>query len=353
MSFNDICDQIDVIPPHFTINLDMSPRERWQHVVKDREQVLQKLSRDFQTILRQQFNETVGKLHKPLLRPLCYMKPLQKTYAEELAGIATLTNKYGLSYGDLVLLNTALDYLTKCTSLVASTTEGQIHGRTLDWDIPLLKQLTIMVTFKKNGSVLYKGVTFVGCVGLLTGLRGGQFSISYNFRKPLQREWRLFCNAWKCYMNRMNISFLLRNVVATCETYEKAFRKIEDEYGPSLATSGYVILGGVRIWQGAIFAVGKESYKEVQTSKVLVQTNHDVSMEKAGGKVNNEWAKDDPILLSTMERKTSVKQALSGLSTINRAQVEDVLRRPPVTNAMTIFRCVMKPVDGELYCVIG
>ena len=31
-----------------------------------------------------------------------------------------------------------------------------------------------------------------------------------------------------------------------------------------------------------------------------------------------------------MERKTSVKQALSGLSTINRAQVEDVLRRDVV-----------------------
>src|SRR5689334_13043884 len=95
--------RIDVIPPRFTVNLDLPPGQRWQLVIKSRERVLRNLAKQFPDILRQQFNDTIGNIRKTVLRPLCYMKPMKKTYAKELAGIATLTSAFGLTYGDLVL----------------------------------------------------------------------------------------------------------------------------------------------------------------------------------------------------------------------------------------------------------
>lgn len=347
--------RIDLVPPQFTVNLDLPPKQRWQHVIKDREDVLKDLARCFPNLLKQQFNDIVGNIRKTVLRPLCYMKPMHQLYSQELAGMATLTSAFGLTYGDLVLLNTALEYMSKCTSVVVSTVEGQIHGRTLDWDIPLLRKMTIVVTFKSRGQPLFTGVTFVGCVGLLTGVRStsaqrdGGFSISYNYRKPMKRDTSTLRHILKCYGNRTNISFTLREILATCVNYEQALQRIRTQH---FGTNGYIILSGVRIGQGMILAVGRHPYHEEQSTKVLVQTNHDRSMEEAGGKVDNDWAEDDPVLLSTMERKSCLSQFLSNSNSIDRTRLEEAMLRPPVTNATTIFMCTMKPSDGDLYCIL-
>ena len=55
-----------------------------------------------------------------------------------------------------------------------------LHVRNLDYGIPDLQNVTVNVDFTQKGSVVYRGTTFVGYVGLLTGVRPG-----FTFNGPL------------------------------------------------------------------------------------------------------------------------------------------------------------------------
>ena len=336
----------------YIIDLDLPPGDRWDHVIRDNDAELRQLSENFTSILKSQFNGTIARLRKYVLRPLCSTKPIHNTYSKELAGIAKITSTYGLSYGDLVLFNTALDFLAKCTSVVASTSEGQIHARTLDWDLPELKRLTIVVTFVRKGSPMYKGVTFVGCVGLLTGVRiltpaySEAFSLSYNFRKTLKSKKRFLNHFMHSYYTRLCISFLLRNVLENCNGFNEAKLAIVSE---KVSLCGYVVISGSRIFSAFLFAVGTDPYTD-GPSTIIVQTNHDPELEELE-KIPEAWIEGDTVLCSTIERKQHALQFLSSKHVICGHDVERIMMEYPIQNESTIFTCIMKPGEGVLQLI--
>jgi hypothetical protein len=77
----------------------------------------------------------------------------------------------------LVALNTLLDLLMGCTSGSARTQEGSIskmlHFRTLDWEMDALRHIVVNLEFIQSPSskVIARSVTYVGFIGVLTGVR--------------------------------------------------------------------------------------------------------------------------------------------------------------------------------------
>jgi len=347
-----MANRIDKIPNEYTIDLDLPAQERWIHVAFAERRNLQKLADTLPVILRDQFNGFVAATRKSVIRPLCYMKPLPREYSQEIYGISKLTTSYGLTYGDLVLFNTALDYLSKCTSMIMSSPEGQLHFRTLDWGLALLKDLTISVSFKKNGSILYKGITFIGCVGLLTGIRIQRsvtdvpYSLTYNFRKPVEKRQSL-CHLLKCYVNRTSVSFFLRSILENKGSYSAALETINKG---NLSCCGYVSICGVKIKQGCVVTFGRGNKTEKKMiNRLLVQTNHDDEMEAEG--ISESWADGDPLLLSTIARKKSLTDAINERN-CNRYTAEELMLRAPVWNKDTVYFCMLKPKDGGMYCIV-
>lgn len=340
------------LPKEYIIDLDLPPGDRWDHVIRDNDAELRQLSDEFTNILKSQFNGTIARLRKYVLRLLCSMKPMQDTYSKELAGIAKITSAYGLSYGDLVLFNTALDFLAKCTAVVASTSEGQIHARTLDWDLPALERLVIVVTFVRKGSRIYKGVTFVGCVGLLTGIRiltpayNEAFSLSYNFRKTLKSKKGFLRHLVCCYNNKVSISFLMRNILENCNGFNDAKLAIVSE---KVSLCGYVVISGSRIFSAFLYAVGEPAYT-VGPSTIIVQTNHDPELEELEN-IPEAWIEGDPILRSTIQRKQHALEFLSSKRVIYSHDVKKVMMDYPIQNKSTIFTCIMKPGEGVLQLI--
>ncbi|KAL4925509.1 uncharacterized protein BDV17DRAFT_183866 [Aspergillus undulatus] len=111
----------------------------------------------------------------------------------EIHGIAEAT---GIEVYLVVALNVLLDLLMGCTSgaALSSSAESQerhdagnrmLHFRTLDWDMPALRHLLLKLDFvaddSPNSPVLAPSITYVGFVGVLTGVRRG-LSVSLNFR---------------------------------------------------------------------------------------------------------------------------------------------------------------------------
>lgn len=321
----------------YVIDLDLKPSERWLHIVEKNKDVMRELGRDFRNIVRQQLGKKCSALYPVLIGPLCHLKPLPVEYTEELRGIAKTTGKFGISYKDLVFFNTALDYLARCTSVIAMTSDGPILMRTLDWDMPFLKRLAIRVAFYRNGVPVYQGVTFLGCVGLLTAMKSDIFALSYNFRKTSTKG--SFSYLKECYFGKETMSFLLRDVCSSASSVESAESMIRDS---AVVCSGYITICGVRRSQCQVIAKGPRSYVEkLDRAFFLIQTNHDADVNE----VDREWADGDPILLTSVDRKRHVQSSLEPLKseTVQRAFLKSIMGKSPVLNDNTIFTCTSLP----------
>ena len=104
-------------------------------------------------------------------------------YADELKGIARDSK---IPLGEIFLYNIFFEMFTLCTSIVGQDKSGHVlHARNLDfgvlmgWDVKnntwlmpeYLRQVVINVDFIKGGVLQYKAASFVGYVGLITGMR--------------------------------------------------------------------------------------------------------------------------------------------------------------------------------------
>ena len=54
------------------------------------------------------------------------------------------------------------------------------HLRNMDWEMPVLKKVTILTQFFKSGRMVHQGITWVGFVGTYTQLSNKGYSISLN-----------------------------------------------------------------------------------------------------------------------------------------------------------------------------
>jgi hypothetical protein len=111
-------------------------------------------------------------------------------YAEELEAVASTG---GILVRDLVLLNLSYEAHGGCTSIVvplpaSSERSGDEHhlmlGRTLDWQQPALRALTIELSFMRQGQLLYRATSFAGFLAIFTAHVPGPngYAVAVNFR---------------------------------------------------------------------------------------------------------------------------------------------------------------------------
>lgn len=106
--------------------------------------------------------------------------------AEELAGIAAAA---GVELQVLAALSLQYEAYCACTAVVVPVESGGVVlARTLDWELPLLKQLNIDVRVHRGGQLLYVATTWAGYIGILTAQRPGQYAAAVNFRERCSDE---------------------------------------------------------------------------------------------------------------------------------------------------------------------
>ncbi len=105
-----------------------------------------------------------------------------KEETEELKGISRAS---GVDLYFLIALNVLLDSLLGCTSGGVMTSLGKkkedgekrmLHFRTLDWGMDALRDVIVVLEFvrsedKDPEKVVGRSITYVGFVGMLTGVR--------------------------------------------------------------------------------------------------------------------------------------------------------------------------------------
>jgi len=261
---NNISRSVDV----YTVDLDQPPSERWIPLAQQFQAQVSEVVKWVKT--------QIPRLALPVLEIIGnnLEKHLPASYAAEIKSIA---DAIGHTPAELWLMNVYYDIKTSCTSIVAAHSNGTVfHGRNLDYGIPGLQNITADILFTKGGSLLYRGTTYVGYVGLLTGVRPGAFSVSLNERDT--KNGTVWNNAAEAFLKGgHSIGLFLRDLLETQASFEDALPIAQSAH---LDAPSYIIMGGGN-GQGAI--VTRERNSAVDTWRLdpqvgrwfVVQTNDD------------------------------------------------------------------------------
>ena len=163
-------------PPVHTIDLSLPPRRRYAALARAHAGHLSRLPPLFDDVAAANplglSPAALARVARALLRRL---HDAEQT--EELRGISEAV---GVEMWLLVAFNVLLDLFMGCTSggaRVRGEAGGSrmVHFRTLDWGMEALRLVVVQLEFveRAGGPVVARSVTYVGFVGMLTGVRYG------------------------------------------------------------------------------------------------------------------------------------------------------------------------------------
>jgi len=242
----------DRIAPRYIINLDLAPEKRWQHIVPDFKTELGKILA--------WIDKDLGPLKKFSER-LQNATKMSQEYVDEIRGAAESVNfkfkdvyqanfLYELSHG-----NTASKM---CTSIVTERSNGTImHGRNMDLSYPGLDNITIDVEFQKSGKTIYFGTTFVGYVGLPTGMRANSYSVAAHTRFKFHSEDACIAAAEK---GGQVIGQNIRRVLETYSDFSTATTQLASE---EFIINCYLISAGVQHNEGKVITRNMDDAADV------------------------------------------------------------------------------------------
>lgn len=173
----------DKVAPRYVVNLDLAPEKRWQHIVPD-------FKDELKSIL-----DWINKEIKPLAKYSQRLQNATKMPQEFVDEIRGLAEAGGFNYSDVYQANFLYELQhgntdpRACTSIVAEKSNGTImHVRNQDLSYPGLDKITIDVEFQRGGKTIFYGTTFVGYVGVPTGMTPNGYSVAAHTRFALHTQ---------------------------------------------------------------------------------------------------------------------------------------------------------------------
>ena len=338
------CGQADYLAPKFTINLDLPPYERYQQlgaVYADKwPTLLHQIGAQFRFM-----NVSTGKpgMRMAYILAAGMFQSIRQPYRDELLGFAVSANR---TVGEVIVFNVFLDIFTHkhnlmCTSVVTEDTHGQIlHGRNLDFLFQIMREMVVVLEFKRNSEIVYTGTSFAGFIGLMTGQKPYAFTVSYDSREL--GSWQL--NDWTAALTGTKgiISFLIRDVIEKANDFKQAVEMFSTS--PLIAPC-YLIVAGTEPREGVVITRGRKEavdlwwLKPEQGRWYLVETNYD------------HW-KPVP---SDDDRRGVAEKALNqtGRADITPATLFKVLSTPVVFNNLTMHTTIMSAAKPWLYTTVA
>ncbi len=200
-----------IVPDIIEIDLDASPAKRWEFARSYSNEINELVVCYWKEIdeYAELIQEYIG-LYKSLYIP--------QAYQEEIRCLAQYCK---FTEDQLLIVNLYYDIIKigfACTAFAFEQSDSIWHARNLDWwtENDLLAKYTKVFHWKKGGKTVFKSVGWMGFIGVLSGMKPHQFSITLN--AVLSEEAPNFAKP---------ISFLLREVLEDNHTYQSAKEKLE------------------------------------------------------------------------------------------------------------------------------
>lgn len=370
-SFNN---REDLQPPKYTIDLSLPPSERFKQVASDFKEEISELPTLFDDLVRNMLPrisvENIQRFARIFLRRL-----YSNEETEEIRGIHEVT---GIEMYLLVSFNVLLDLFMGCTSGGIKIKDGKetpkmLHFRTLDWGMDPLRKVVVCLDFVESpgGSVIASTISYVGFVGVLTGVRKG-LSVSLNFR-PNHIISSRFSNL-RYYSHHIlvllgfqpPIASILRQCILpskrplnNVECPGTSLEQVAKSVPSMKTTASYLIFcDGV----GAVTMEKDHKTACVRCSNDFIMAcNHDQVQDSERTSNDAQSGTADDALKATgmdmlVEESTDRQDKLTGLwaraaaknNTITTRKLKSWIGKYPITNEETHFAAILDPINGTI-----
>ncbi|KAF2670288.1 hypothetical protein BT63DRAFT_361887, partial [Microthyrium microscopicum] len=363
--------------PIHTINLSLPPRQRYCALANTYRHEVATLPPLFDALIAR--TSLPPRAVKALARVFLHrLHDVEQT--EELRGMSDIS---GVPMWLLVAFNVLLDAMMGCSSGGVRINDGprdngrMVHFRTLDWDMDELRRVVVCLEFVEyeGGPVVATTVTYVGHVGVLTGVRRG-LSVSLNFRAFRNDPDSRIASAryyWHIFLVmlgfRASIASILRQLIVPPMPQKDwkplVLADIVKILPVMLTTACYLIFcDGKRT---AIIEKDRVSGAIRETDQFSAVTNHDFNHEEDLAreevqKLMHERAKEAPLgmadlLDESLDRRDFIEEChlksteIQSTGYPRQARMKDVqtwLETYPVLNECTQYAVVMDPQEGTI-----
>lgn len=319
----------------YSINLDENSATRWQYIIDDNKDKLSKAMNKLNDLIPKNI---IFKLIEWLMALCTYLNIV--CYSDELRAISKQTN---IPLGKLVLLQLYYELNAHCTSIITKSNKGMCLTRTMDWDLELLKDLTIIVDFKFSGQYIFTATTWVGYVGIFTGMKPFGYAVALNYRRVNNP---LYVNLLNFLFYRWPTGFLIREVLTNQKYYHSAVKVLARE---KLIAPCYFTIVGVNDNEGCVLIRDHDKLHRVrEIDKVgkdgnyLVQTNHDEGDCKSEN------------IVYSRERSIQVDEIMKNSENISEPGIlMNNMKNYPLINEETIYTTQMIPKIPYMYSKIN
>lgn len=242
-------------------------------------------------------------------------------YEGEIQEIADIL---GISFAECLLFQLTYEACAACTSAIVDV-DGELHHvRTMDWDLPELKAITVRIKVMCGKNHLFDAITWAGFVGIFTGIKPDRYTISLNYRRT-DGAGGIFENLKMLTTGAYPNAYLIREVLTNDVNVVKSIK-----HANLVSPAYYIILS--RSFAGVIIR-DRKGYQVKSSSGPYVQTNCD------------EIGVGDNILYS-YERLAYMKTSYDSLDSL----IEHVSKFP-VCNEETIYTVIMTPKRVQYFKV--
>lgn len=161
-------------------------------------------------------------------------------YESEIKEIAKILE---ITFVECLLFQLTYELCSACTSGILKCDDKDVMIRSMDWELPELKSLTVRIKVVENDKHLFDAISWAGFTGIFTGIRPNKYAIALNYRRSSNPNF--ITNIMSVFKGYYPNAFFLRRLLSECDDEEsvKSVKLISPSYITILSnkTKGTII----------------------------------------------------------------------------------------------------------------
>ena len=319
-----------------SIDLRQNESQRWRAVIASESESARKL-----------FGEAAAVFERvPRLLRWAFARLYERKGGLYVDEIRAWAQGVGVQEGTVTMLNCAYELshlrvpkVFGCTAGVRWVEGvGMVHVRNLDWPLPGMGPATRVFRFH-DGDRDFVTIGVPGQVGVLSGMVPRGYSATINWAPPVSFPTFEF-----------GPTFLLREVLATCDTYDAAVERLRST---PLSTSVFFTVCGIEREQACIIErTANDAEIRPMRGPAIVQANHHVAERFAKNNADILKVPEGEEEFSLDGSRVRVENLCQSLDEVTSARnLQDVaaaLNASHVLNKFTVQQMIFCPAAGDL-----
>lgn len=316
-------------PPRYIINLDLTPGERWRDLIIRYKSKCLVAHRSIEELLTNiPLGTTIQGLATWLVTAADYANSV--LHRDELQCIADILEQ---PFEKVVLAQLIYEMCACCTSAVFQYNGNATHYRTMDWGMDFLRDLTVELDFQRKGKTVFLAVSWVGYIGIMTGMLPEKYSIALNFRTS---NCNILGNVRRALTMSWPVGYLFRHVLESEYSCDMAVDTFKTAY---LVSPCYITICSVDIAKSCVIVRDPNDLITVRPfNSACIQANVD--------DIDTVTPADN--ILYSRERCRMAQTIITNI--IPKChKLDDIFKafdKNPITNDLTIYRVIMIPGLG-------